>query len=187
MEANTIRKIINLGKINFNGTGKRYPAEITIELRTRGGDPTFTIENGQHIPTGHTTPTYTELSICGDVWNTKHTDIVMGGQCLDEMSKYIKTPEFKKIYTWWKKYHLNGMHAGTPEQEAFLKDHFNGQRVDYSEQCEALKAANLYEVYFTGKTIGREYKNELYKFGHAWIINDIPENELNEIRDYINA
>ena len=185
----TITKKINLGKINYNGTGKRYPAEVTISLTTRGGDPTFIIENGEKKPTGKTTPVYTEFTASGYIWNTRKTDCYCGGQCLDTIAKYVKTEEFKKIYKWWKLYHLNGMHAGTPEQEKAVKDHFQetGERYDYTAAVDYLKSIGLHTVNFTGKTIGREYINESYTYGHGWIINDIPESDLKAIREFIEA
>ena len=189
MNARTIKKTVKFGKLNVYGTGRRYPAEVTIELRECGGEPTFTIENGERVYTGNCTPTYTELSICGTVWNSRHTDCIMVGQCLDHMAEFIHSKEFNKILAWWKAYHLNGMNAGTPEQTEAVNEYFKqtGKRYDYTEACEALKALGLYEVNFTGKTVGKEYHNEPYKYGTGWIIRDIPADVLKEIRDYIEA
>lgn len=178
---------VSFGKINLYGTGKRYPAEVEIEIKERGGEPTFKMENGERIYTGETTPVYRELSICGTVWNTKRTNCVMGGQCLDGMYRFLKgNPKFRKVHEWWKKYHLNGMHAGTPEQEAAIAEwKADGNRYDYTAVCEMLKEIGLYEVEFTGKTVGRMYDHEPYKYGHAWIIQDIPEDVLKEIEEFI--
>jgi len=181
-----LRKKVCFGKIDLYNTGKCYPAEVVIELRERGGEPTFTIENGEKIPTGETTPIYYEFSACGTVWNTRKTDCILGGQCLDDMSKYIKTAEFSKIYKWWKLYHLNSMNAGTPEQTKAVKEwEAQGNKYDYTAVCEMLKTKGLFEIPFTGKTIGKEYNGELYKYGHGWVINDIPENDLEEIKTYL--
>ena len=178
----TIKATINLGKINYRGTGKRYPAFVTIELRECGGEPTFTVKNGVREYTGETTPTYTEFSACG------YIGACCGGQCLDTMNKFLShNADFAKIYKWWQEYHLNGMNAGTPEQEKAIKEYFNGRRYDYTEACEYLKTIGLYEVNYTGKTVGRVYDNEPYKYGHAWIVDDIPENVLNEMREYIKS
>ena len=57
-----------------------------------------------------------ELSITGSIWNNLHTDIVMGGQCLDEMAKYIHTPTFKALRAMWKRWHLNGMRSACEHQ-----------------------------------------------------------------------
>ncbi|MBP5474645.1 MAG: hypothetical protein J6X83_00045, partial [Methanomicrobium sp.] len=100
-------KVFNLGKINLHGTGKRFPVEVTVSLETYGDD----IHR----------PMYTEF--------TAHAMVgqAMGGQCLDDINKHRDdfSSENRKlwdtIYELWKKYHLNGMHAGTPEQEAAIK------------------------------------------------------------------
>lgn len=34
-----------------------------------------------------------KLSISGDVWNSRHTDIIMGGQCQDEFMKILDQNE----------------------------------------------------------------------------------------------
>lgn len=181
-----MKRKLSFGKIDLYGTGKRYLAEVEIELKERGGEPTFTIENGVKVPTGKTTPTYTEFTACGTVWNTRHTDCVCGGQCLDEISKFVKTADFKKIYTWWKKYHLNGMNAGTPEQEQAIKEWKDaGNKYDYDAVCEMLKEKGLYEVPFTGKSTGKEWHGEIYRYGSAWIVSDIPEADLCEIKAFI--
>lgn len=175
-----MKKTINFGKVDYRGTGKRYPVKVEIELKTRGGEPTFTIENGERVYTGKTTPTYTEFTACGSI------GACCGGQCLDEIYKHLKNnKEFAMIYKWWKAYHLNGMNAGTPEQEKAIKEYFEGKRYDYTKACEYLKSIGLYEINFTGKTTGREYNNEPYKYGHAWIVEDIPEDVLKEMKGYI--
>jgi len=181
---------INLGKLNYNGTGKRYPAEVVIELTKRGGEKTFTIDpkTGERVYTGKTTPEYYELSAHGAIWNTTKTDWLSGGQNLDTIAKYTKNPDFLKVYKWWKLYHLNGLRPGTPEQQKAVNEwKAAGNRYDYTEVCAYLKTIGLYEVLFTGKTVGREYKNELYKYGHAHVIEEIPENDLNEIRAFIES
>ena len=167
---------INFGKINYTGTGKRYPADVTIELLRRGEDE-------------QRTPEYVELSICGEIWNHLHTDIVCGGQCLDEMNKYLhNNATFAKIYRIWKRYHLNGMHAGTPEQEeAIEKWKASGNKYDYSAACEYLKSINLYEVPFTGKTFSKVYNGEMYKYGHGWIVEELPGDVLRLVERLIDA
>ena len=30
------------------------------------------------------------FSACGSVWDGKHTDIIMGGQCIDDLGQYLK-------------------------------------------------------------------------------------------------
>jgi hypothetical protein len=180
-----MKRIIEFGKIDYLGTGhKNCPVVIDIELRVKGGEKTFTIDpqTKERIYTGNTTPTYHEFSVCGTVYNHRKTDCYLAGQCLDEISKYINDPLFKEIYCLWEKYHLNSMHAGTPAQEKAIKEwKKKGNKYDYSKVCEYLKSINLYEVKYTGLSVGKVYNNELYKYGHGWIVEEIPTSALNAI------
>src|SRR5574344_1213081 len=100
------RGTINCGKVAAYGTRKINAAEIHFEL----------FENDKH---------QIVFSACGTVWNSKHTDSVMGGQCLNNgVLKNIapRNSKEKAVIEMWKKYHLNDMHAGTPAQEAALAD-----------------------------------------------------------------
>lgn len=150
-----MRKIIELGKIDYLGNGRKSCAvEIAIELRDTDKGP--------------------ELSICGDIWNHKHTDIYCGGQCLDTIAKYIDTPEFREIHRLWRNYHLNGMHAGTVEQEEAIDKYLaeTNKRYDYKEVCNYLESIGLL-------TDGE------YRYGTGWLYRSIPEKDLNKIRDLI--
>ena len=183
-----LRKKIDFGKIDFY---KHYPrrrinaVDVEIELRQRGGDETFRMVDGKRVPTGEKTPEYLELSICGNVWNNLHTDIICGGQCLDTIAEYVFSPKFNRILEIWHKWHLNGSTAGTPEQEEAVMEwrKAHSMRYDYTEVCEYLKERGLYEVEFTGKTVGRMYDHEPYKYGHAWIIRELPEDVVRYIRE----
>ena len=92
-----MEKIFKFGKIDFNGTGRKIN-DVTVETELKNTD------NGP------------EFTASGNVWNSAHTDIVMGGQCLDDLAKYIHNPMFKKILRFWKLYHLNGMHPDCEHQ-----------------------------------------------------------------------
>ena len=112
-----MKKTINFGKIDYLGNGRKNCAvTLDIELRSRGGE--INPATKERIYTGETTPIYTELSICGAIWNTRHTNHYCGGQCLDIIAKYIKTPLFNELYNYWNLYHLNGMHPDCEHQEA---------------------------------------------------------------------
>lgn len=187
--AGKMKATFDFGKINYLGTGKRYPAEVKVELTRRGGDPVFTMNGKEREYTGETTPEYVELSICGNIWNTHKSDIICGGQCLDRMLPYLKRDAlFVELYNLWENYHLNGRKAGTPEQEAAIKKWMAaGNRYDYPAACDYLKSINLYEVIYTGKAAGRYYDNELYKYGTAWIVNDLPGDVLLRVEHLISA
>lgn len=188
---NSIKRRIEFGKVDYTEKGRKaYPVSVDVELRERGGKQTYRYINGEKVPTVETTPRYYELSICGYIWNARRTDCVCGGQCLDTIREYraqlnnIKL--FDEVYRLWTRYNLNGMRAGTPEQEKALAEwKAAGNKYDYTVACEYLKRRGLYEVMYTGKSCGREYKNEPYKYGHAWLVEDLPAPVVERVRAII--
>ena len=153
-----MKKTFDFGKIDFYGRGRKTNlVTVTVELRD--------------------TDKGAQLSVCGDIWNNLKTDIVCGGQCLDEIKQYIKSPLFLEIYNFWKLYHLNGMHAGTKEQEKAIEEwKSNGNKYDYMAVCEYLKSIDLYEV---------ENSGQPYIYGHGWLFEEIPESDLQRIKELI--
>lgn len=91
------------------------------------------------------------FSVSADVWNTRHSDIVRGGQCLDAIAPYINNPVFSEILRLWKLYHLNDLHPECEHQHAAGWDklaskkvtlyHWRMTREATSEQDKAKKAA----------------------------------------------
>lgn len=154
-----MKKTFELGKIAYTGDKKSNLVTVEIELNEKDGKEVFTA--------------------CGNVWNTRKTNIVTGGQCLDELAKYIHTDIFKTIYRLWKQYHLNDMHAGTEEQENALKEAVKEGKLqkyganNYEETCNYLKSIDLYEV---------EHQGKPYKYGHGWLYREIPEEDLQIIK-----
>lgn len=106
------------------------------------------------------------------------------GQCFDEMAETsLKENDlFRCLYKLWKLYHLNDMHAGTPEQEEALKQARKENIIpsgDYTKDCEFLKSKNLYEVTLPDGTP--------YKYGHSWLYEPIPEDDLQIIKMLIKT
>lgn len=181
------RKKYDFGKVDYTGTGRKaYPVSVEVELRKCGGEETFTVENGVKKYTGQKTPEYIEFSAVGYIWNTKHTDCVCGGQCLDEIYGFLKgNGNFQKIYKWWKAYHLNGMKAGTPEQQNAVSAYTKRNKYDYTAVCEYLKSIGLYEVPYFGKTVGKQYNGEIYRYGTGWCVEEIPKDVIDEMIDFL--
>lgn len=178
-----MKKTFNFGKIDYMNRGREDCAvDVTICLEEKGGEKVF---NKAGNFTEKYNNKYIEFSASGNIWNSRHSDICSGGQNLDDIAKYIKTPLFQKIYTFWKKYHLNGMHAGTPEQEKAVAEwKAKGNEYDYKKVCEMLKICGLYEVPLTADLIGtRKADGKPYKYGHGWVISNIPEKDLEEIKN----
>lgn len=154
-----MQKIFKFGKIDFENTGKAINA-VTVEINLR--------ESKKGLV----------FTASGYVWNLPHTDILIGGQCLGELATFRKlrnNKTFKIIFEMWEKYHLNDMHAGTPEQENALKEAkekgLNSN--NYTLACEYLKSVGLYEVKHEGKP---------YKYGHSWLYSPIPADDLAKIK-----
>ncbi len=156
-------KIANFGKIQFENS-KSKCNEVTVEIDLN--------KNKDGLPV---------LSICGNVWNRNHTDIICGGQCLDTLKEYLGGNEtFDFLYDMWKKHHLNDMHAGTPKQEeavrhakevGLLPKHY-----DYGKACQYLKDANLFTDTYDGQEV---------KYGHSWLYYPIPESDLRKIEHFM--
>ena len=151
-----LSKTFKFNKIAFYGTRKINTPEVTMELRDTAKGPV--------------------LSICGDVWNSKHTDCLMCGQCLDEMNEFESlkfNPIFIKLYKWWQRYHLNDMCSASRSQEDALIAEF-GKIPDYNKACEYLKSIDL-------------YKDENgYEYCSAWLYRKIPDEDLNAIKELLS-
>lgn len=189
-----MKKTFNFGNIAYTNNRKENAVTVEMRLERKGGEKTFTIDpkTRERVYTGEKTPSYVELSICGNIWNVRKTDIVYGGQCLDTIAEYrdqLSEPElFDTIYNLWKNYHLNGMHAGTPEQEKAVKEwKAQGNKYDYTAAREMLKERGLYEVNFTGITVGRRYENEPYKYGRGWVVNELPDEVLIKVEHMLSV
>lgn len=146
-------------KIDFNGTGRRINLP-TVELELKYDN------KGRPC-----------VSICGEVWNSKHTDIIMGGQCLDEMAKFNSLANnslFCKLHRLWQKWHLNDLHSGTIKQEQALEDARKaGNRLCcYEDSCKYLESIGL-------------LVDDSYKYGSSWLYREIPEDDLKEIKDLL--
>ena len=151
-----LSKTFKFNKIAFYGTRRINTPEIEVELRDTANGPV--------------------LSICGSVWNSKHTDCLMCGQCLDEMNKFDSlrsNPTFRKLYEWHKLYHLNDTHCGSRSQEDALIDKF-GKIPAYNEACDYLKSIDLYKD-----------END-YEYGSEWLYREIPNEDLNAIKDLLS-
>ena len=117
-----------------------------------------------------------KLSISCELWNATHTDVVMYGQCLDELAKFDELnsdPTFKELYRLWKLYHLNDMCPASRSQKDALIAEF-GVIPNYDKACEYLKSIDLYE------------DENYYVYGSSWVYHKIPNNELNLIKSLLS-
>ena len=163
-----MRKRFEFGKVDYYHRGAKDNA-VSVDVTLK--------ENHNYLEDKD----YMEFTACGYIWNRLRTDCIAGGQCLDTIAKYLpKDKLFQQIYTFWKKYHLNGMHSGTVEQEKAINEYLekNNKKYDYTEVCDYLKSINLFEVEYNGKP---------YKYGHSWICQEIPKEDLDLMEMLIQA
>ena len=159
---------LQLGKVDGYGNGRKTcRVELEIQLRERESvAPHLTIDLE---PIGQ----YTELAICGNVWNHIETDLVQFGQMYDAMLDYFPhSPLVAEIVKVWKRWHLNGLKAGTRTQAKAIDAYKRNNplwRYDYGEACEILKGLNLYE-------------DQGYKYGHAWLVEPLPEEIIQQVK-----
>ena len=169
MRRTIARRTIAFGKIACYGKRKENLVEIEMELRENSdGHPVFTA--------------------CGNVWNRTHTDILMGGQCLDEIGHVpVNDGLFQEIVGLWQRYHLNDLNAGTQAQTAEIERAGLNWRADYAGVSEHLKKAGLFEAELTEeeKRWNPRYADRPYRYGSGWLYHPIPEGDLARIREII--
>lgn len=140
---------ISFGKIDWYGHG-RHDCRVEVELRLEDTDQGAV------------------FAACAG--------IVCGGQCFDELLPLIPDPTFHALVDMWRRYHLNDMHAGTPEQEAEVKRWLGARPYDYTAVREHLREVGLLTVEHNGKP---------YTYGTGWLFEPIPANDLAWIRSVI--
>lgn len=128
-----MKRNFDFGCIDFEGKGTaRNRVTVEMEYKQDGDKKCF--------------------SVSANVWNTRHSDIVCGGQCLDTIAPYMNNNSvFSEILRLWKLYHLNDMHPECEHQHAAGWDklanekvtlyHWRMTREAMKEQDKAKKAA----------------------------------------------
>ena len=161
---NSLEKKFKFGKIKFGGSRRIYEAEVTARLEDSDGQfPVF--------------------KASGSIWNSAGTDIIAGGQCLDDMVKDLKkNPVFKSIHRLWKVHHLNDMHSASPNQQKLIDEWKKAGNVyNYDQVCKMLKTKDM----FFDKTY--LVNGKPYKYGSAWLYREIPAHDLLEIKNLLSA
>ncbi len=156
---------INFGKIAFYSNLKTNAVQVEMELKQKECINYDTMQKQvMYI-----------FSASAHVWNSTKTDIVAGGQMLDDLLEYIHTPLFKEIHGIWKEYHLNDLQAGTIKQQQAIKSFIdNGFKYEYKEACKMLETVGLFE-------------DNGYKYGHGWLCKEIPANVVERIKKIIET
>jgi hypothetical protein len=60
-----------------------------------------------------------EFSMCAEIWQPNHSDVIRCGQCVDDVVKYFpKNKKAQRMAEIWERYHLNDMNAACEHQRA---------------------------------------------------------------------
>lgn len=153
MALTNISTTFDFGKVDFNRRGRKIN-RITVEVRL------YQKSSGL------------VFSACGNIWNGRGTDVIVCGQCLDTISKYVKSPVFNKLYDFWKKYHNNDMHPGTEEQESYL-------------ESKGIVLHNMDRAIEALKKAGMEKDSDGIVYGHKWYYHPIPKKDLDDIKKFL--
>lgn len=142
-----MKRTIEFGKVAESGKIKRNLVTLDVELKENN--------QGQLV-----------FSVCGNIWNHIHTDIIRGGQCVDDIwnlysNQLIGSQLYYRILKLWEKWHLNDMHAECEHQEAKGMTY----QTHPSNDCEVCG----------------------WKLGHGWSYRTIDPKDLEQIKQIIQS
>jgi hypothetical protein len=147
-----MEKIINpIMKKNYNG---RY-YNVFIKIKFTNGKLSISGVEGP-MSNGDC------LGSCGQIDMTLSNDNRLDWKFNNEWNDEMMT----KLLEIWERWHLNDMKAGTPKQEAFIREWKKENRYDYTKACDALAKAGLL------------YVEHGYKYGSAWLTEEVPQNVI---------
>ena len=137
-------KIYSFGKIDYNKTGRAInEVEVRVAL--------FLNEDNRPV-----------FSVMCDVWNSKHTDCEICGQCLNAPGIAANITKdyrlFLEIRKLWRKWHLNDSKNGSPRQYEAMDKMTDAFKSEFYSKWPENKAD------YMPKWCGREYGCEL-----AWL------------------
>jgi hypothetical protein len=111
------------------------------------------------------------LGSCGQI------DMHLRPEFAENPSKFILTAGWtremvSKFFEVWESWHLNDMKAGSPRQEAAIREWKKTNKYEYTAACEYLKSIGLFE--------DSEYihNEKPYKYGYGWLKEEIPQDVL---------
>ena len=138
-------KTINCGKCDaMDRFRKDCTAIIELELRVKHSH--------------YEDKNFIEFSACGEIYHTATRCMYHGGQCIDTIAELIPTKKIKRICEVWKRYHLNGLHAGC-EHQRHLEHEPNKHIREVCPVCG-------------------------YKFGTGWRCEELPSEIIEEIKSW---
>jgi len=141
-----MNRTISYGKHDATGNGRKTN-EVTLTVSV---EPSRyqSKERGSYTEGEH-------FSVCGDVWNATHTDIIQGGQCVDTIAEhYAKDETTRNIRALWEVFHLMQMDSIPERFRTAIVNFVNGSPDEIQlerKPCAAylLKATEMVTDYGT--------------------------------------
>jgi hypothetical protein len=147
---------------------------------------------------------YPEFTMSGMYWNKPHTDIIEGGQCCEDLLKNVCTwvtsrQKAMHMISIWKKWHLNGMHAGCKHQRDLgweNKKLSDGSCASHKYPLEALTGHFKQGAWIRPSkwvTADQCDKDGIlckpcpvcgYEYGSKWIREDLPKEIIDDIMSW---
>lgn len=159
-----IQRTFDFGKIDFEEVGvKRNLVTVEVGLDFHKGKWRF--------------------SASANVYNSRQTDIVCGGQCFDDIFPYMTDEKFFKIYRLWKLYHLNDMHPECEHQRALGWEEKAKKKIIVNEEQKS--AGWVRESEHPDGLLCKPCPVCGYKYGTAWCYMPIPPADLSKIKQLI--
>lgn len=119
------------------------------------------------------------FSMRGKIYNRLGTDILSGGQNLNEiLSHFPNHALFQRMHSIWHRWHLNHHRAGSPAQEEKLRNFTAHTRDWYGEATRMLTESGL------NPDPDFLYKGKPYIYGSAWLFEEIPPYIAAEIESW---
>jgi hypothetical protein len=162
-----MKRIIEFGKVDYNRSGRRNcPVTVEIELTDEPGKGPV-------------------LSVCGNIWNPRKSDIYSGGQNLDEIAKFKgANPLFREVKRLWEAHHLNDMHAACVHQTGPGRD----AGLEVETKGKGKKAVGwLRPDEHPAGILCKPCPVCGYKYGTAWLYREIPPIDLEIIKSIISG
>lgn len=126
-----------------------------------------------------------KFSMCAEIWMASKRDIIMGGQCVREVAAFFPEDEkAQRMVEIWERWHLNDLVAGSPAQMKWLRDNpLDPKEYAYPASHYDVAGKKLEEA---GLNPDPDYihNEKPYKYGHAWLKEEIPADVAAEIESW---
>lgn len=163
-----MKKTFDFGKIGYDNPSHKIN-KVTIDVELTRSQRKDWLTNEKKLIYAFTADV--------NIWNSKCTDIVAGGQMFEELLPYFKNNElFTQIYNLWYRWQSNDLKSGNKEQCDLIlkwrKDNKIPNIWAYEQECGYLKSIGKYEI-------------EDFKYGFGWWCEEIPTDVLEEIKNIL--